>query len=190
MSGDEAGGRKSGELAVDAVEALGKLAVNLWRGYGYSFYRAENELREDDQRVRRIAGELLKRARRALSDAEGAYRREMIPPPSRAQPFPPAEVQAAARRLEALAAAVAALDARIAQAPVPATDWMTRRYRDEKATLERLADADLALVEAAQALCASVEGQGHAALLARAGEIEGEIAAIAGKLTARASLLV
>jgi hypothetical protein len=63
-----------------------QIATNLFHGYGYNFYRAANQVRADDQRVRELAGSLLFRARSAISKAESGYRRENIPPPTRANP--------------------------------------------------------------------------------------------------------
>ena len=70
------------------VGLIGQIATNLFNGYGYNFYRAANQVRADDQRVRELAGALLARARAAISKAESDYRREKIPPPTRANPFP------------------------------------------------------------------------------------------------------
>ncbi len=172
-----------------AAEALRRFAVNLFYGYGYNYYRLENRLREDDQRVRRIASDQLQRARKALSEAEARYRREKFPPPSRSQPFPPAEAQADARRLEQLAAAVSAVDGAIAQAPAPGDDFMTRRYRNEADTLKRLSEQDIQLVELAHVLSERVEGRGYAAMLGEADRIEAAIEAVRAKMTERQALL-
>jgi hypothetical protein len=169
---------------------LRKLALNLFHGYGYTFYKLENELRQDDQRVRQLACSLLQRARGALGEAENAYRREMIPPPSRAQPFPDPALVAGAKRLEALALAVSALEAQVRAQPVPGNDLMTRRYHNEAARLAELSERDLLLVEDAQGLCNAVEGQGHAALLPEAAAIDARIAALRQRLTDRGTLLI
>lgn len=171
-----------------AGETLRQFAVNLFYGYGYNFYRDENQLRADDQRVRRMVSELLGKARKALSEAESRYRREKFPPPSRAQPFPPAEAQADAKRLEALAAAVSALDGRIAHLPVPENDFMSERYRREAQTLRHLADKDVELITLAQTLCEEAEG-GYAKALENADAIEAAITAIESKILERQSLL-
>lgn len=173
-----------------AGEALRRLAVNLFHGYGYNFYREENQLRADDQRIRRMVSELLQQARKALSEAESRYRREAFPPPSRAQPFPPAEVQANARQLEGLAAAVSAVDARIGHLPVPEADRMTARWRNEAETLQRVSAKDVELVEAAQTLAGRVAARGPAQMLADAAAIEGDLALIEQRLRERQALLV
>ncbi|MFD2781103.1 hypothetical protein ACFS32_08290 [Novosphingobium pokkalii] len=74
--GPEQNGPREDGLAARAAQ----VALNLFRGYGYTFYRAENDLRADDQRIRRMVSELLQQARKGLSEAEGRYRREVIPP--------------------------------------------------------------------------------------------------------------
>lgn len=179
----------SGAVAEDPG-ALRKVALNLFHGYGYTFYKRENELRQDDQRVRQLACSLLQRARTALGEAENALRRERIAPPSRAQPFPDPAVVAEAKRLEALAQAVSALEAQVRAQPVPGNDLMTRRYHDEAARLAELSERDLGLVEDAQALCQAVEGQGHAVLLAEAAAIDQKIAGLRQQLALRGELLV
>lgn len=167
-----------------------EIAVNLFHGYGYTYYRLENELRADDQRLRRMVSELLQRARKALSEAEARWRRDRFPPPSRAQPFPPPEAQAGARRLESLAAAVSALDGQINHLPVPGNDFMTERYRNEADTLRLLSEKDLELVEAAHALVEMTSLTGLNDLLATADTIEDALTAIRNKVLERQALLV
>ena len=60
-------------------------------------------MRADDQLVRSKAAWLLGIATASLIAAETDYRREFLPPPSRAKPFPDAAAIAAAQRLERLA---------------------------------------------------------------------------------------
>jgi hypothetical protein len=179
----------SDEAGSGIGKALGHFAVNLFYGYGYNYYREENHLRADDQRIRRMVSDMLQRARKALSEAEGRYRREKFPAPSREHPFPPAADQANARRLEALAATVSALDGQIAHLPVPENDFMTQRYRQEAQTLRRLAEKDVELIERAQALCTLVEGAPYAKVLDDADPIEAAIAGVQAKLLERQSLL-
>jgi hypothetical protein len=144
-------------------------------------------LRADDQRIRRIAGELLQRARKAVSEAESRWRRERIPPPSREHPFPPPEALAGARRLEALAAAISALDGRVTHLPVPGTDKTSARYRDEAETLRALCAADVELVEAAEALCRAAEA---GPVLDNVEAIEAGLDTIQARLQARQALLL
>jgi hypothetical protein len=171
------------------VGPIGEIAVNLFHGYGYNFYRIENQLRADDQRVRQLACSLLDRARAALDQAEAAYRRENIPPLTRANPVPDPVAVANAQSLERLGRAVDALEGQVRNQPVPENDRMTQRYRQEAATLELLADKDKLLVGQAELLRSMVEGVTGAVLLEQRSEIEQGLAAITATLQERRALL-
>ncbi|TPK92709.1 hypothetical protein FJ934_20785 [Mesorhizobium sp. B2-4-12] len=171
------------------VGPLAKVGINLFYGYGYNFYRQENQLRADDQRVRQMASSLLARARAAVDEAEARYRRENIPPPSRANPFPDPGIVANAQALERLGREVGALEGQIRHQPVPENDRMTQRYRLEAATLAALAEKDAVLVGQADLLRSMVEGAAGDAILANGREIEDGIAAITATLRDRQSFL-
>ncbi|TPK59698.1 hypothetical protein FJ930_29105 [Mesorhizobium sp. B2-4-15] len=171
------------------VGPLAKVGINLFYGYGYNFYRLENQLRADDQRVRQMACSLLARARAAIDGAEARYRRENIQPPSRANPFPDPGIVANAQALERLGREVGALEGQIRHQPVPENDRMTQRYRLEAATLAALAEKDAVLVGQADLLRSIVEGAGGDAILANRHEIEDGIAAITATLRDRQSFL-
>src|SRR6202012_3674089 len=83
--------------------ALRQIATNLFYGWGYNFYRVENQLRADDQLIRSKAASLLGIAMAGVETVEGASRREFLPPPSRGKPFPDPAAVAIAQRLERLA---------------------------------------------------------------------------------------
>jgi hypothetical protein len=172
------------------VGPLAKVGINLFYGYGYNFYRQENQLRADDQRVRQMACSLLGRARAALDEAESRYRRENIQPPSRANPFPDAATVANAQALERLGREVGALEGQIRHQPVPENDRMTQRYRLEGNTLAALAEKDAVLVGQAELLRSLVEGVAGDAILAGKREIEDGIAAITATLRDRQSFLL
>ena len=72
----------SGPLFYD-LEEIDQIAVNLFYGWGYNFYRLENQLRADDILVRGKVGWLLGLARASIEEAESVYRRAFLPPPSR-----------------------------------------------------------------------------------------------------------
>jgi len=154
-------------------------AITLFNGWGYNFYRAENQLRSDDLMVRAKVGEFLGMARANVATAEAAYRREHLPPPSREHPRPGPEAVAGAQALEAIGRELGALEGQIRALPVPETDRMTQRLRDERETLERLLRADRAMVAAAHAL----------SLTAEVPNILRQIAALKEALTARRALL-
>ena len=169
---------------------LAKVGINLFYGYGYNFYRQENQLRADDQRVRQMACSLLGRARAGLDQAESRYRRENIAPPSRANPVPDPAVVANAQALEGLGREVGGLEGLIRHQPVPENDRMTQRYRLEAATLAALAEKDAVLVGQAELLRSMVEGAAADAILASKGEIETGIAAIKATLHDRQMFLL
>ena len=120
------------------LDELEKIAVNLFYGWGYNFYRLENQLRADDLTVRAKVGWLLGLARASVETAESAYRRERLPAPTREKPRPDADAVAGASTLERLSKEIGALEGQIRAQPVPENDRMTQRYRQEAATLQHL----------------------------------------------------
>jgi len=129
-----------------------QFALNLFNGWGYNFYRVANQLRTDDLLVRSKAAELLAEARRDVVEAELAYRREHLPPPTRDKPFPDPEATRQAKRIQAVADELSAVAGLIASAPAPENDRMWERHRDETGTLQRLGEIDLRVVELAAAV--------------------------------------
>lgn len=179
----------AGEGFYDAG-VLRQLATNLFYGWGYNFYRAENQLRADDQLIRAKAASLLGDAMKSVCEAESAYRREFLPPPTRARPFPDAAAVADAQRLERLAQAVGALEAALHHQPVPANDRMTQRYREEAPTLQTLIGHDERLVGQCELLRSLVADQDGAAVLKKLPDLEAGIEAIRGTLRNRESVLL
>ncbi len=169
---------------------LAQVGINLFYGYGYNFYRQENQLRADDQRVRQMACSLLNRARAGLDEAEASYRREKIPLPSRANPLPDPAIVANALTLERLGRGIGGLEGQIRHQPVPENDRMAQRYRQEAATLATLAEKDAVLVGQAELLRSLVENASGDAILANKSEIETGIAAIAATLRDRQTFLM
>jgi hypothetical protein len=172
------------------VGALGEIAINLFHGYGYNFYRVENQLRTDDQKVRTLVSELLARAQKAVSAAEGNFRRERIPAPTRTDPFPPAAIMADARRLEAIGKAIGGVEGQVRHAPVPENDRMTQLYRDEGETLRALVEKDKLLIGQADTLRAIVEGKNPGEILAILPDIEEGVAAITRTLADRRVMII
>jgi hypothetical protein len=169
---------------------LRAIAINLFHGYGYNFYRTENQLRADDQRARALASGLLTRARASLDQAESTWRRERMPAPTRAAPFPDSAAIAGAQALERMSRAIGTLEGQVRSQPVPENDRMTERYRQEAATLEALGEKDALLVGQAETLRVLVEGASGDTALAIAGEIEKGLTAIGETLRQRQSLLL
>ena len=171
------------------VGPLGEVAINLFHGWGYNFYRAENQLRADDQLIRARACALLGQARAALETAEVAYRRTHLPPPTRAQPFPDAQAVAGAQALERLSRAIGAVEGQMRHQPVPENDRMTQRYRSEAATLEALGEWDKLLIGQAELLRAMLDGTAGEAALAQLPELEAGVAVLADTMRQRQTLL-
>jgi hypothetical protein len=169
---------------------LKQVAINLFYGWGYNFYRKENQLRADDQLVRAKAAWLVGAAVSSVELAQAAFRRQFIATPSRANPYPDPAVIAQAQMLERLAQAMAALSGRIHAQPVPENDRMTQRYRQEAATLERVIASDEQLIGQCELLRSLVEGRDGVAVLERLPTLELGLAAIGETLRQRQALLL
>jgi len=171
-------------------DALRELATNLFYGWGYNFYRVENQLRADNQLVRSKASWLLGVAMASVTDAESNYRREHLPPPTRAKPYPDAAAVEGAQRLERLAREIGSLEALIQQQPVPENDRMTQRYRLEAPTLQTLIRSDEQLVGQCELLRSLVNGKDGASLLREMSNLEGGLEAIRATLHSREAVLL
>jgi hypothetical protein len=179
----------AGEGFYDAG-ALQQIAINLFYGWGYNFYRLENQLRADDQLVRSQAAALLGNALASVETVEGEYRREFLPPPSRSKPFPDATAVAAAQSLERLARSIGAVKASLSHQPVPENDRMTQRYREEAPTLQRLIAFDERLAGQCELLRTMVSKKDAATLLARMKDLEAGLEAIRSTLRDREAVLL
>jgi hypothetical protein len=169
--------------------ALRHVAINLFYGWGYNFYRLENQLRADDQLVRAQAAALLGQALAAVQAAESDWRREKLPPPSRAHPFPDPEAVAAAQALERLGRGIGALEGRLHALPAPENDRMSQRHRQEAQTLTALIDCDEQLVGQAELMRAMVQGQAGGWILEHLADLEAGLAAIGETLARRETAL-
>ena len=169
---------------------LRQVATNLFYGWGYNFYRTENQLTADDQLVRSNAASLLGIAMRSVNAAESDYRREFLPAPSRERPFPDAAAVAGAQQLERLSRAIGALEASIQEQPVPENDRMTQRYRQERATLQALIQFDEQLVGRCELLRSGVNGQDGVSILKKLPDLERGLEAIRETLKNRESVLL
>ena len=171
------------------LEPLEQVAVTLFHGWGYNFYRLENQLRADDLVLRSRVGGLLGEARAAVETAESAWRRARLPPPSREKPRPDPAAVEGAQTLERLSQAIGALEGRIRAQPVPENDRMTERWRAEAATLRALIDCDLRLAGRVDLLRAMVVGKDAAALIGEGAAIAEGLGAIEASLREREAAL-
>ena len=174
----------------DDFDALEKIAVNLFYGWGYNSYRLENQLRTDDLTVRAKVGWLLGQARINIETAESAYRRDRLPPPTREKPRPDASAIAGAQTLERLSQAIGAIEGQIRAQPVPEADRMTQRYRHEASTLQQLLECDMALVGRAELLRQMLDKQDGAWMVDNAATIREGLAAIEASLRGRQAALM
>jgi len=167
-----------------------QVANTLLLGWGYNFYRTENQLRADDQMVCAKAAWLLGQAAASVQDAEARFRRVKIAPPSRANPFPDPDVMANAQSLERLGARIVAVEARLHSLPAPAQDLMTLRFRQEANTLQKLVESDEILVGQSEMFRSFLDGRDAEWILENAAEIEAGLQAIQDTLRSRESILI
>jgi hypothetical protein len=170
--------------------AIRQAAINLFHGWGYNFYRVENQLRADDQLVRSKAAWLLGIARSLVDAADAGYRREFFGTPSRAKPFPDPEITAGAQKLERLAGSIGAVSSRLQAQPVPENDRMSQRYRKEGGTLQTLIASDEQLMGQCALLHAMLEGRNGVWMLENTAELENGLAAIQQTLRNREAVLL
>ena len=169
---------------------LEQIAINLFHGWGYNFYRLENQLRTDDQTVRSKAGWLLGLARQTVEAAETAYRRERLPPPSREKPRLDPVALAGAQTLERLSQAIGAAAGQMLAQPVPENDRMRQRHRQEADTLARLIETDQALIGQAVLLRQMLEGRDGDWMVENGLSVAKGVEAIVRTLAARQALLM
>jgi hypothetical protein len=130
--------------------------VMLLNGYGYNWYKLDNQLRADDLLIRSRASEHLAAAVSRLRDVEARYRRKYLPPPTREHPDADPDHLAAARQIRAIAERILDIDTRLRGAAVPPNDAVWMRHRDELDSLWQLSECDVVLVGAAKDLAAAV----------------------------------
>jgi hypothetical protein len=135
---------------------LYRIGVMLLNGYGYNWYRLDNQMRADDLLARSRATEHLETAAARLSDLEGRYRRKYLPPPTREHPDPDPQHLATARHFRAVADQILEIDTRLRGAAVPPDDKIWLRHRSELETLQRLGKCDVLLVADAKELASLV----------------------------------
>ena len=169
---------------------LRQIANTLFLGWGYNFYRLENQLRADDQLVCAKAAWLLGLAAKSVHAAEAEFRRASILPPTRDRPFPDPAAMATAQSLERLGREIIAIEARLHALPAPEQDLMTLRFRQEAATLSRLIETDELLVGQSELLRTMVDGQAAVAMIEVLDDLQTGLRAIQATLADRESILV
>jgi hypothetical protein len=171
------------------LDKLDQIAVNLFYGWGYNFYRQENQLRADDLLVRSRTSYLLGLSRAVLEIQQRDYRRKFIPTPTRERPTPSPEAMEAVQTLRDLSEGVGKLEGTIRALPVPENDRMTQRYRQEAETLAHLREVDCHLVGQAETLRQMIDGKDYNFLLAHADDIRQGFAAMTATIHDRQLML-
>lgn len=154
---------------------LDQIAVNLFYGWGYNFYRKENQLRADDLMVRSRISMLLSFSRKVIDGAQSAYRKKFLPPPTRDNPLPDPDCVEHAQTIAELSNLIGQLEGRIRALPVPETDRMTQRYRQEAETLVTLREYDSHLVGRSEVLRQMLQGKDYDWVLANATDVKSGI---------------
>jgi hypothetical protein len=155
-----------------------QVATNLFYGWGYNFYRLENQQRTTDLLIRGKISDLLSQAVASVTESTTAYRKNNIPPPSRANPYPPTDVLLLASALEDISKQIHALEGLIRSAPAPENDRMWQMHRGEAQTLQELLNIDAEIVGVATTLNNLVKNKSAEALMADKATISEGIAAI------------
>jgi hypothetical protein len=166
-----------------------EIAINLFYGWGYNFYRIENQLRTDDLLVRSKVSELLAAARTDVVNTGIKYRHEHLPPPTRENPFPNPESVRTAKAIDEVAAGLTAVAAQIRSAPTPENDRMWQRHRNEANTLIQLGSVDRELVIIAAALREQAQSGGSPWILEHLSEIQTAVDTMRATLRRRADIL-
>ena len=141
----------------DEHSALYKTWVMLLNGYGYNWYRKDNQLRADDLLVRERASHFILEAAKKLQDQESEFARKFLPPPTRENPFPPDDKLAIHALIRRTRQDLLALEARIRGLSAPPTDRIWQRHRTETGVLENLGRRDVQLVGLAKEVDAEAE---------------------------------
>jgi hypothetical protein len=130
---------------------------------GVDRYTEAGRLREDDLAVRTYAAELLARAAQRIGEAVVDYQRTILPPSTREQPFPPAELKApmdVGRRCQQRYTAVADRIRNVPFPPDPKKAW--KKLRGPGAA--RLLDLDRMLLQQVEFAANVVDGVSAPAL--------------------------
>ena len=153
---------------IDSAGGTKRFLSNLFYGWGYNFYRKENQLRADDLLVRAKVSEMLAAVRAHLAGLERDWRLAHLPAPTREHPFADASAVSSAQGMDRGQQRIEALELRVRTAAVPEMDRINQRHRNEGQTLAQLVDVDGDLVLAAHGIREGALAQTDAAALAQA----------------------
>jgi hypothetical protein len=126
-------------------------------------YTAKGRLRADDLLIReRVAGSLGQASTR-LRDLAAQWRADRVPPSTRENPFPPAEVMAPLRQADRLGKDIDAVSTSVRGLPLLPEDRVWERVR--RAGLDDLLQFDWGLISEADELAALLAGASDLALV-------------------------
>jgi hypothetical protein len=171
-----------------AARAL-QVALSAW---GYDFHNPANVARSNDLLVRQRVSGWIRDAAAAADDLERRYARERITPATKERPFPDPAVAHSIRAIRGLRDNLQALASRIDALETPAGDRVWNRFSKERALLDALVTADVALLAYAQTIRSAmlqldVESVDREFPFS---EISALLAQIAKQLTQRADVLL
>jgi len=133
-------------------------------------YTAKGRLRADDLLIReRVAGSLGQASAR-LRDLAARWRADRVPPSSRENPFPPAEVMAPLRQADRLGKDIDAVSTTVRGLPLLPEDRVWERVR--RAGLDELLQFDWGLISAADELAVLLAAASDLAAVDHAGANE------------------
>jgi hypothetical protein len=123
---------------------------------GSDVYTEKGRLRSDDLLVRERVRHGLGEATARLRELIGQWRADRVPPSTREQPFPPAEVMEPIRRAERLGRTIEDVSTSVGGLPLLAQDRVWDRVR--KVGLDELLQFDWTMVAESEALAAALAG--------------------------------
>ena len=126
-------------------------------GFGFNFYRIENQLRADDLLVRQRAGASLGQASGKLERLANDFQRTCIPAATRQQPYPSPLLMERLNAARAMRQRVLDQESLLHGLSAPAQDKIWRRLRDEADLLDALLHADVAMLRVAAEVEAEVQ---------------------------------
>ncbi len=169
-----------------ALLQAGELLLN---GWGYNWYRVENQIRADDVLLRNQADSLLGDTLAAFRRAETVFRQKYVGVPSRENPFPDPARMAELQAYRTMLDTAEALRTRLRGGAMPPDDKVWRRHRDEADLLASLGLCDAKLAASAQALRADALSVTPADLAILPSQFEPRLRQLSDLLDQRSKLL-
>ena len=174
---------------IDDAGVMKQTFSNLFYGWGYNFYRKENQLRADDLLIRSKVSELISMGVTCLTQKEQSYRRVALMAPTRENPTPNSTALANVRELQRARQALEALEVQVRNAAVPEMDRIHQRHENEKVTLEALMASDNQVVEASMRLLPALEAITDIECLAQSWEKVLKTTGLANAIASRHEIL-